>query len=117
MDNVLVYGSNMAEHDSHLTAVMERLQSAGVTLYPAKCEFSKTSVRFLGHIIDDKGVRADPNKTSAIADMDPPQNISDLRRFMGMANQLGKFSHCLAEVSQPLRELLSSKRSWVWGPD
>ena len=36
---------------------------------------------------------------------------------MGMANQSGKFSPCLAEVSQPLRELLSTKRPWVWGPD
>eukprot|EP00731_Ephydatia_muelleri_P025773 Em0017g856a len=48
--------------------------------------------------------------------MPAPQNISDLRRFMGMVTQLGKFTPNLAELSQPLRDLLSSKRSWNWGP-
>ena len=37
------------------------------------------------------------------------------RRFMGMVNQLGKFSAKIAELSQPLRELLGSKCAWLWG--
>ena len=48
--------------------------------------------------------------------MAAPLNISELRRFLGMVNLLGKFSPHLAELSQPLRELLSSKWSWVWDP-
>ena len=35
---------------------------------------------------------------------------------MGIVKQLGKFTPRIAEISQPLRELLSSKRAWVWGP-
>lgn len=84
---------------------------------PEKCAFSKITVKFLGHLIDENGIQADPDKTVAILKMEPPRNVPELRRFMGMANQLGKFSHRLAELNQPLRELLSSKRSWVWGPD
>ena len=41
--------------------------------------------QFLGHIIDKDGIRADPDKTSAISSMDPPRSVSDLRRFMGLA--------------------------------
>ena len=74
-------------------------------------------VSFLGHVIDKSGIRADPCKTSAILQMKPPNNVSELRRFLGMANQLGKFSPHLAESSQPLRELLSTRQSWTWGPD
>ena len=48
--------------------------------------------------------------------MPPPNNVTELRRFMGMANQLGKFSNKLAELTQPLRELLSKKNQWLWGP-
>ena len=44
------------------------------------------------------------------------QNLSDLCRFMGLVNQLGKFSSKIADISQPLRELMSTKRAWVWGP-
>ena len=49
--------------------------------------------------------------------MATPQSVTELRRFMGLANQLGKFSPRLAELSQPLRELLRTKQAWVWGPD
>jgi transposase InsO family protein len=48
--------------------------------------------------------------------MEAPQNVTELRRFLGMANQLGKFSKDLAEITQPLRVLLSNKQSWNWGP-
>ena len=116
MDDILVFGSNQAEHDARLVAVMERLESAGVTLNPDKCEFRKRTVKFLGHIVDQVGIRPDPQKTSAIVEMETPHNITDLRRFMGMTNQLGKFSPNIAELSQPLRELLSTKKAWLWGP-
>ena len=46
--------------------------------------------------------------------MRQPENISELRRFLGMANQLGKFSCNLAQLTQPLRELLGKNRTWVW---
>ncbi len=49
--------------------------------------------------------------------MAPPKTITELCRFLGMANQLEKFSPPLTELSQPLRELLSTTRAWVWGPD
>ena len=79
--------------------------------------FHQTSVKFLGHVIDEDGIRTDPEKTLAISNMEPPQSVSDLRRFMGLVNQLGKFSSRIAEISQPLRGLLSNKSAWVWGPD
>ena len=117
MGDVLIFGATQAEHDHHLTAALSRLEEAGVTLNPSKCKFGCSCVSFLGHIVDKSGIRADPSKTSAILQMEPPKNVPELRRFLGMANQLGKFSPHLAEISQPLRELLSTRRSWTWGPD
>ena len=117
MDDVLVFRANQEEDNSRLTAVLERVQAAGVTLNPDKCEFHRKSVKFLGHLIDEEGIKADPEKTSAITKMPTPQCVTDLRHFTGLANQLGKFSPNLAELSQPLRELLSTKCAWVWGPN
>ena len=117
MDDVLTFGSNREEHDTQLVAVLPRLEKAGATLNKEKCEFRKQSIKFLGHIIDQDGIRADPEKTSAISNMEQPQFVSDLRRFKGIVNQLGKFSAQIAEISQPLREQLSNKRAWVWGPE
>ena len=81
-----------------------------------KCVFSTTTVKFLGHIVDKFGIRADPEKTMAINKMAQPTNVTELRRFMGMINQLGKFSPNLASITQPLRELMSSNSAWIWGP-
>ena len=115
MDDVLVFGSDRAQHDTRLLAVLQRIQSAGVTLNSQKCEFGKTSVKFLGHVIDETGIRADPEKTSAIREIEPLTTVPELRRFMGMVNQLSKFTPHLAQQTQPLRELLSKDTTWVWG--
>ena len=109
MDDVLIFGSNQAEHDSRVIAVLKRLEAAGVTLNSEKCEFRREKVKFLGHIIDSQGIRADPEKISAITKMKAPTNVTELRRFLGTANQLGKFTPSLSQLSQPLRELLSTK--------
>ena len=116
MDDVLIFGRTQQEHDTKLHTALEKIQSAGVTLNKEKCEFNKDRLTFLGHVIDKQGVSPDPHKTSAIVAMENPKTPTELRRFMGMVNQLGKFTPNIAEISQPLRELLSSKKSWLWGP-
>ena len=60
------------------------------------------------------GIRPDDGKTEAIRVFRTPQSASDVRRFLGLANQLGKFSPHLASISQPLRELLSKGKAWTW---
>jgi hypothetical protein len=115
IDDVLIYGKDQEEHDQRLAAVLDRLAERGVTLNIKKCQFKKTTLKFLGHVLDENGVRPDPEKTEAIQQMQPPKNVSDLRRFLGVTNQLGKFSLKLAALTQPLRELLKRRNSWTWG--
>ena len=117
IDDVLIFGANQAEHDARLCAVLDRLEKSGVTLNGEKCVFGQSQIKFLGHLIDRDGIRSDPEKVAAITKLDPPSNITQLRRLTGMINQLGKFSPNLSEISKPLRELLSPKKAWVWGPD
>ena len=117
MDDIQFFGKDQTEHNTKLTAALERIQAAGVTHNKDKCEFNKTALTFLGHIIDGKGISPDPQKkTAAISKMISPKSTTELRHFMGMVNQLGKFSPRIAELSKPVRELLSSKRAWNWGP-
>ena len=115
IDDILVYGKTQEEHDKHLTVVLQKVAAAGITLNPAKCEFSCKEIRFLGQLVDTQGVRADPSKVKAIQQMKEPKNISELRSFLGMINQLGKFTPNLAENTKPLRDLLSTKNQWTWG--
>ena len=116
MDDIIVYGKDQQEHKQRLLATLQRLQTAGVTLNREKCQFGKTTLSFLGHIISADGVSPDPNKVKAIASMKTPTTTTELRRFLGMVNQLGKFTPEIAELSKPLRELLSKQSTWLWGP-
>ena len=115
VDDIVVHGRTQAEHDGRLQKVLKRLEEKKVTLNLKKCKFSEKQVRFLGQIVDEKGVHPDPNKVKAIAEMEPPQNIGELRRFLGMVNQQSKFAPALAEKTKPLRDLLSRKNDWFWG--
>lgn len=92
MDDIVISGKDEAEHDARLSATLSRLAQAGVTLNKDKCVFKKSSVSFLGQILSGDGIQADPGKVAAIKEMPTPADVSDLRRFLGMVNQLGKFS-------------------------
>ena len=57
---------------------------------------------FAGYVLNKEGIKSDPEKTESIQDMNTPQNVSDVRRFLGMVNQLGKFVPHLAEKKNHL---------------
>ena len=110
IDDILIFGETQEIHDKKLEEVLSRIQKEGLTLNKAKCKFSQPKIDFLGHIIDENGVIPDPKKMEAVQKMPPPASLTELRRFMGIVNQLNKFSPRLAELSQPLRSLLSPKQ-------
>uniref|UniRef100_A0A3B3DHQ9 ribonuclease H n=1 Tax=Oryzias melastigma TaxID=30732 RepID=A0A3B3DHQ9_ORYME len=117
MDDILMWGKTQEEHDVRLHALLEKAQKAGITLNIDKCEFTCHTVKFLGHVITAAGVQPDPEKTSAVQEMNAPTNVSELRSFLGMVNQLGRFIPNLAEKDKVLRDLLSKKNHWYWGPE
>ena len=111
-----MFGSDQQEHDRRLRGVLERLNKARVTLNAEKCAFSRKEINFLGHVVNHRGVHPDPDKTTAIQMMPKPKDVSELRRFLGMINQFNKFSPRIADLTQPLRELLSARNVWKWSP-
>ena len=105
MDDILIHATTQKIHDERVRAVLQRLREAGLTLNE-KCEFSRSSMTFFGHVIDEKGIRADPSKVEGIVNFPEPPNVTELQRFLGMINQLSKFIPELASLSEPLRQLL-----------
>ena len=114
VDDVLIHGVDQSEHDGRVRAVLHRLQEAGMTLND-KCEFSRSSIRFIAHIIDSSGTHANPQKTTAVTQFPIPSDVAGIQRFMGMVNHLGKCIPHLADLSDPLRQLLRKDSVWVGG--
>ena len=62
--------------------------------------FRRKRSSFAGYVLNKEGIKSDPEKTESIQDMDTPQNVSDVRRLLGMVDQLGKFVPHLAEKNK-----------------
>ena len=116
MDDTIVYGCDMEEHDKRLEAVLERIESSGLKLNRSKCHMRQKEVKYFGHIISAAGVRPDPEKVRVIKDMPPPTSMTELRTVCGMLNYLSKFVPHMATTIKPITDLLQKNRVWCWGP-
>ena len=114
MDDILIHGENLSEHDAILDQVLTRLRDEGVTLNKQKCQFAVKSVKYLGHIVSEEGIQPDPDKVQAIREFKTTENVPDVQQFLGMINQLAKFVPHIATITKPIRELLVKTNVWVW---
>ena len=83
-----------------------RLCQHGLKLKPLKCELFKTSVTYLGHVVSEEGISVDPEKTSAVKNWKVPENVQELRQFLGFAGYYRQFIKDYAKIVQPLNALL-----------
>ncbi|UYV78474.1 hypothetical protein LAZ67_16001621 [Cordylochernes scorpioides] len=90
LDDILIFASDSKTHDRILRLVLRKLKEAKVTLNKAKCVFGVPIINFLGHILDEDGIRPDPAKIEAVARMPAPTDVHGVRRFLGMVNHLGR---------------------------
>ena len=116
VDDILIFAPDKEQLYTRLASVLQRCQSNGITLSRAKAKVAQ-EVKFAGFLISQDGIRADPEKKTAIAKFPVPQNISELRGFFGLANQLGQFLPDLAHATEPLRQLLRKDVLYQWMPE
>jgi len=114
LDDIIVFSKSFPEHLERLREVFERLRQAGLKLKPSKCSFACKRVEFLGHVVSDKGVHTDPRKTEKIRDWPRPQNVAELRSFLGLAGYYRRFVENYAAIAAPLTELTGKRRLFIW---
>ena len=84
-----------------LRSVFDRIRHSGLKLNKSKCVFSSSRITFLGHVVSSEGLQVDPKKCTAITEMPIPSTKTELQRFLGMINYIGKFIPNLSEVTAP----------------
>ena len=112
MDDILVYGRDMEEHDLRLDTVMRIVQSSGLKLKRSKCLFRQTELKFLAHKFTADGIVADPDTVAAILSMPGPTSLSSLCQVMGMVHYLRSYLPDLHTVTRPLNDLLKADTIW-----
>ena len=85
IDDILVYSKDEEEHEEHLRLVLQKLRENQLYAKMSKCELWLNEVSFLGHVITDGGISVDPGKVRDVLDWEPPQTVSEIRSFLGLA--------------------------------
>lgn len=106
IDDIIVTASDDEGHLERLRLLFERLLNCGLRLKREKCEFFKIEVYYLGYKIDKNGLHTTPNRIKAINNAKIPQNLTELRAFLGMVNFYHKFIPDAATILHPLYQLL-----------
>ncbi|XP_068230979.1 uncharacterized protein [Palaemon carinicauda] len=117
IDDLLLYDEDYVTHLQRIHEVLTRCRKFGITLNKDKFVVAAPSVNFCGYTLSGDGISADHQKVSAIKDFPTPANLTDLRSFMGLVNQLAEFTPDISVAAQPLRPLMSPKRTFVWTSD
>lgn len=117
VDDVLVYDEEYQQHLNHVWEVLKQCQRNNITLNPEKFFFAKETIEYCGYQLSDKGILPSKEKLSAIKHFKTPENISELRSFLGMVNQLGQFSPKMSGLAEPLRQLLKKNNEFIWSDD
>ena len=116
VDDILIMASSEEELLERIKIVLNRCRAAGIRVSKAKLN-TGTTVKFAGFIFNADGVSPDPDKTAAIRDFPAPTNLTELRSFLGLAQQLGHFAPDLSHMASRLRALLKKDVVFQWLPD
>ena len=104
-DDMIIYGRSDLEHDKHLINFLEVCRKNTLTLNLDKVQFRLPQISFFEHQWSAKGLSPDPKKIAAVKRMNLPRDVETMRSFLELVNYLNRFSPCLAELSEPLREI------------
>ena len=111
MDDIIVFSDNPADHLQRLQGVFAKLDKAGLKLKPSKCEFFKTKITYLGHVVSSQGIEPDPKKVEAVKNWTVPKTVTDVRSFLGFTNHYRRFIKGYANVARPLNILVSGENA------
>ena len=71
LDNIIIFSKTPEEHLHRLKLVFQKISEAGLKLKPSKCEFFRTRLEYLGHIMSEKGIETNPKKIQVVGDWSP----------------------------------------------
>ena len=114
LDDVIVMVPTFEEELERLKQVFERLAHAGLKLKPKKCFLFRKRVSYLGHVVTEESITADPGKVEQIRTWPVPESSMEVKSFLGLASYYCRFIPAFSTVAQPLYKLTEAKTEFVW---
>lgn len=114
LDDIVIYSHDLPSHIENLEAVFQKLRDNNLKLQPDKCEFLRTEVAYLGHIIGEDGVKPNPEKVKAVTEFPIPKNAKDIKSFLGLVSYYRRFIPEFSKIAKPLTTLLKKDIPFKW---
>lgn len=114
IDDILCCGNTFDEHLLSLKLTFEKFRLNGLKLKASKYSFDYNELKLLGHIISKDGIKVDNSKVEAINKMPIPQNVSEIRTYLGMTSYYRRFMRNYSMISRPLTQLTKKNVPIKW---
>lgn len=113
VDDILATAETLEELFKTIRRILTRCRKIGLTISKKKLKIS-TEVAFAGFVVSQEGIKPDPEKVKAIKEFPSPKDITEVRSFLGLANQLGQFVPDLSMATTKMRGLLKKNVTFQW---
>lgn len=110
LDDIIITSKTFEEHIILLREVARRLDNANLSVNISKCEFFRKSLKYLGFVVDELGLRTDPDKVAAMLNFPQPINTTEIKRFVGMCSWYRRFVPHFSSLIAPINDLLKGKK-------
>lgn len=127
LDDLIIFSKTLEEHLERLQMVFDKLRNTGLKLSPKKCVFCKERVKYVGHIVSEKGIEADPEKTEKVLNWPKPKSPEEVRKFIGFIGYYRRFIPNFSKIAKPLTALFPNpikkkshkvqQQKWKWGSE
>ena len=117
MDDILIALYTNNKHLDHIRQVSECFRKFKMKLKLAKCEFGRSEIQYLGHIINHEGIRTLPKKAKEILKIKAPRNSYEVRAFLGVLNYYRRFIPAFVDLMHPIQKLQKKNIKFEWPED
>ena len=114
LDDIIIFSQDESQHLEHLEIVFSHLGEAGLKMKRSKCDFFKSEIHSLGHLISPEGISPLPNKLDSIKHMPAPNSTKEIKQFLGLTGYYRKFVPRFADISRPLKTLTKKDAKFEW---
>lgn len=102
IDDILVFSKMKEQHALDVAKVLTKLREHSLFANAKKSEFFLKELEFLGHVLNEKGIKPDPKKIKAIVEWEVLQTQKGVRSLLGLANYYRKFIKNFSKIAGPL---------------
>lgn len=114
LDDVVVVTQTFEKHLSVLNEVLKRLYEANITVSWEKCQFCRPEMRYLGYVVDARGLHVDGDKVKAMLELPKPKSVSEVRRIVGTFSWYRRFVPDFSTIIGPITALTKKNRKFEW---